>query len=77
MPKLPVLTYRNLLKVLEKKGFQLDHTTGSHFIFYNKINKARVTVPSHKRELPKGTLMSILREIGISKKELIMLLKNK
>ena len=77
MPKLPVLTCKKLLKVLEKSGFQLDHTTGSHFIFYNKVSKARVTVPSHKRELPKGTLMSILREIGISKKELIILLKNK
>jgi len=77
MPKLPILTYKKLLKVLKKSGFQLDHTTGSHFIFYNNIDKARVTVPSHKRELPKGTLMSILREIGISKKELIILLKNK
>jgi len=45
MPKLPTFTYRKLIKILEQSGFQIDHTTGSHFIFYNKINKKRVTVP--------------------------------
>jgi len=75
MPKLPVVTYRRLLKVLEKSGFQLDRTTGSHFIFYNKMDKKRVTVPFHRKELPKGTIMSILRETGITKKELLELLK--
>ena len=75
MPKLPVVTYRRLLKVLEKSGFQLDRTTGSHFIFYNKVNKTRVTIPFHRKEIPKGTIMSILREMGISKKELLKLLK--
>lgn len=76
MPRLPVVTYKKLLKVLEKSGFQIDHTTGSHFIFYNKITKARVTVPRHRKELPKGTIMSILREAEISKGELLRLLKS-
>ena len=75
MPKLPTFTYRKLIKILEQSGFQIDHTTRSHFIFYNKINKKRVTVPVHRKELPKGTIMSILREAGISKEELLRLLK--
>jgi len=75
MPKLPIITSKKLLKILEKSGFQLDRTTGSHFIFYNKADKKRVTVPFHRKELPKGTIMSILREMGISKKELLKLLK--
>lgn len=75
MPKLPTFTYQKLIRVLEKSGFQIDHTTGSHFIFYNKINKKRVTVPFHRKELPKGTLMSILKEAGISREELLRLLK--
>jgi predicted RNA binding protein YcfA (HicA-like mRNA interferase family) len=54
----------------------LDRTTGSHFIFYNKINKKkRATIPFYRKELPKGTIMSILRETGITKKELLELLK--
>jgi predicted RNA binding protein YcfA (HicA-like mRNA interferase family) len=75
MPKLPTFTYKKLIRVLEKSGFQIDHTTGSHFIFYNKINKKRAIVPFHRKELPKGTIMSILREAGISKEELLRLLK--
>jgi len=35
MPKLPVITPRKLIRILLKIGFQLDHKTGSHFIFYN------------------------------------------
>lgn len=75
MPKLPIITSKKLLKILEKSGFQLDRTTGSHFIFYNKIDKKRATVLFHRKELPKGTIMSILRETGITKKELLELLK--
>lgn len=75
MPKLPVVTYKKLIRVLEKSGFQIDHTTGSHFIFYNKIDKKRVTVPFHRKELPKGTIMSILKETGITKRELLKLLR--
>jgi len=69
MPKLPVVGYRRLVKFLEKLGFRLDHTTGSHFIFYNHTTKRRAVVPRHQRDLLKGTLMGILREAGISRKE--------
>jgi len=39
MPKLPSLTPKKLITILKSFGFQLDHTTGSHFIFYNSKNK--------------------------------------
>ncbi|OGZ24246.1 MAG: hypothetical protein A2896_00140 [Candidatus Nealsonbacteria bacterium RIFCSPLOWO2_01_FULL_43_32] len=70
MPKLPVISYKKLVKILVKFGFQLDHTTGSHFIFYHPQTKKRAVVPRHLKDLPKGTLMSILREAGIGKEEL-------
>lgn len=70
MPKLPVITAKKLIKILEKLGFQLDHKTGSHFIFYNSINKRRAVVPFHTRDLPRGTVMSILKQAGLTKEEL-------
>jgi predicted RNA binding protein YcfA (HicA-like mRNA interferase family) len=33
MPKLPVLSPKKLIKILEKLGFQLDHITGSILFF--------------------------------------------
>lgn len=76
MPKLPSITARKLIKILKNLGFELDHSTGSHFIFYHQRNKKRAIVPYHVKDLPKGTIMSILREAGISRKELEDLLKN-
>lgn len=70
MPKLPVLTSKKLIKILKEKGFELDHSTGSHFIFRNLLNSKIVTVPFKNRDIPKGTIMNILRQAGISKKDL-------
>ncbi len=77
MPKLPSLTSRKLIKILKSIGFKLDHTTGSHFIFYNPQTKKRAVVPFHKKDLPKGTLMSIFKEAGISKEAIKKLIKKK
>ena len=70
MPKLPVLTSKKLVKIIEKFGFSLDHKTGSHFIFYNEEHKKRVTIPYHTKDLPKGTILSILKQAGITKEEI-------
>jgi hypothetical protein len=36
--------------------------------------KRRVVIPLHKRDLPKGTLLEILKQAGINKEELRELL---
>lgn len=70
MPKLPVLKPRELIKKFEKLGFTKDHQTGSHVVMYHKKDKKRAVIPLHIKELPKGTLMAILRESGIDKQEI-------
>ena len=77
MPKLPNVTPKQLGALLEKLGFQLDHTTGSHFVFYHPKTKRRAVVPYHTKELPKGTVMNILREAGITKDDLVKGLSRK
>jgi len=74
MPKLPSLTPEKIIKVLEKKGFVLDRIKGSHHIYYHSETKRRVVIPLHKRDLPKGTLLDILKHADISKDELRNLL---
>jgi predicted RNA binding protein YcfA (HicA-like mRNA interferase family) len=70
MPKLPSFTPKDIIAVLLKKGFVLDRTKGSHHIYYNPETGRRTIVPLHKNDLPKGTLMSILKQAGIDKTEL-------
>ncbi|OGZ31915.1 MAG: hypothetical protein A3I88_03110 [Candidatus Portnoybacteria bacterium RIFCSPLOWO2_12_FULL_39_9] len=68
MPK--TWTSREIIKVLKNKGFEIDHTTGSHYVFLHSATHRRVVAPYHNKDLPKGTLLSILKQAGISKQEL-------
>jgi len=70
MPKLPVFTSKKLLKVLKENGFDVDHITGSHYVLYNEITNKIVTVPFHNKDLPKGTLLSILKSSGLNRNDL-------
>lgn len=65
-PKIPPLTAKKVIKILKQNGFELDHTTGSHYVFHNPLTKKRVTVAYHTRDIPKGTLMAILKQAGLS-----------
>lgn len=75
MSNLSSINSKKLIKIIEKLGFQLDHSTGSHFIFYHPENRKRAVIPFHKKDLPKGTIANILREAGINRKDLENLLK--
>jgi predicted RNA binding protein YcfA (HicA-like mRNA interferase family) len=75
MPKLPAVRPREIARFLEQHGFVLDHASGSHFIYYNEASKRRAVVPKHSRDLPKGTLLSLLREAGFTREELIRYLQ--
>jgi predicted RNA binding protein YcfA (HicA-like mRNA interferase family) len=66
MPKLPRLTARQIVAVLEKAGFALARQSGSHMI-YKKSACKRATIPYHASKIlhPK-VLKSILRDAEIS-----------
>jgi predicted RNA binding protein YcfA (HicA-like mRNA interferase family) len=70
MPKLPSLTSKDIIRVLEKEGFVLDRIKGSHHIYYHPETKRRAVIPFHKKDLPKGTLLEILKQAGINKEDI-------
>lgn len=75
MPKLPILSGRDVIKILSKIGFEHVRTKGSHAILNKQTEKGKITipVPLHK-ELAKGTLKSIMRQAELSLEDLINLL---
>jgi predicted RNA binding protein YcfA (HicA-like mRNA interferase family) len=77
MSKLPAVRPREIIRFLEQKGFVLDHASGSHFIFYHPVSKRRAVVPRHNRDMPKGTLLSLLREAGFTREDIIAFLESK
>jgi predicted RNA binding protein YcfA (HicA-like mRNA interferase family) len=75
LTRLPVLSGQELVKALEKMGYEVDRQKGSHIVLrHREPPHRRLTVPDHK-ELRKGTLRAILRHSGISVDELVDLLR--
>ena len=74
-PALPVVKARDCLRALRTAGFYIDHQTGSHArLFHRTKPELRVTLPVHNKDLPPGTLKSILRQAGLSAEEFTKLL---
>lgn len=76
MPKLPVLSGKELIKFLSKIGFKHIRTTGSHAILNKEDSekgKITIPVPLHP-ELAKGTLRSIMNQAGIRLEDLLRLM---
>ena len=70
MPKIRILSGTELCKILEKFGFKEIRRRGSHIVMQKIVENKTITVPApNHKELKKGTLMSIIRQSGISKKE--------
>ena len=74
MPKLPIISGADLVKVFAKISYEKDHQTGSHIILRHKdAPHRRLTIPNHK-EIAKGTLRAIIREAGLSREEFFEIL---
>jgi predicted RNA binding protein YcfA (HicA-like mRNA interferase family) len=69
LSKLPVVSGKQLCKILGKIGYFKDHQTGSHIILRHKAPPhRRLAVPDHK-EIAKGTLRAIIRQAGLTANE--------
>ena len=74
MSTLPRVSGREVIKALQKVGYERDRQRGSHVILRQATDPhRRVTVPDHK-EIAKGTLRSIIRETGLTVEEFKALL---
>ena len=74
--KLPILSGRDVIKILSKQGFAVARQKGSHVILVKetKDSKIGVVVPNHK-EIDKGTLLEIIRQSGMAKEDFLKLIK--
>ena len=73
MSRLPVLSGHKLIKILMKNGFIPSRQKGSHVLLRHP-KKRSIVVPLHK-EIDKGTLIEIIRQAKLSRKDLLKFLK--
>jgi predicted RNA binding protein YcfA (HicA-like mRNA interferase family) len=73
--RLPSLTARDVVRALERAGFVVSRTSGSHARLIHSTDPARkVTVPIHSGDLKRGTLRGIIAQAGMTVSEFIALL---
>lgn len=76
MPKLPVVSHKELIKLLNQLGYEIDHQRGSHIRLKKQLVSGHhsITIPAHK-EIAKGTLNDILDKVShyvnLSKEQLV------
>ena len=65
MPPLPTLSGKEVVRMLEKAGWEKVRQRGSHMILIKPGEIASLSVPNHK-EVAKGTLRSLIRAAGLT-----------
>ena len=72
MPKLPILSGYEIIKYLERLGFEKLRQKGSHVSMKKETQYGSIgcVIPLHK-EVARGTLKSIIKQAHLSDEEFI------
>ncbi|MCD8797131.1 type II toxin-antitoxin system HicA family toxin [Mammaliicoccus sciuri] len=56
---------KEVIKKIERDGWYLVKVVGSHYHYKHDKKPGKVTVPHPKKDLPRGTEYSILKQAGL------------
>ena len=73
MSGLPVISAKEIIKTLEKIGYQVVRKRGSHFRLHH-LTKDPLTIPDHKT-IGKGLLRKLIRDSNLTVEEFEKLLR--
>jgi predicted RNA binding protein YcfA (HicA-like mRNA interferase family) len=65
-PRLPGVRPQELIRALEKAGFEFVRQRGSHRTMNDPITDRLVVVPIHPREVPRWLLKKIIKDAGLT-----------
>lgn len=74
MTRLPALRPREVARALERAGFSLRRTTGSHYLYTHPDLPRPVSVPFHPGTIKSGLLREIIKQAGLTREEFLDLL---
>ena len=74
--RLPQLAAREVIRALERGGFFIERSSGSHHLLVHRTDpRRRTTVAYHAgKDIPHGTLRNILRQAQLTIDEFLSLL---
>jgi predicted RNA binding protein YcfA (HicA-like mRNA interferase family) len=65
MPKLVPIQSKKLIKMLLKLGFVQRDAEGSH-VFFRHVDGRTTVIPNRKKDISRGLLRKILRDVCLS-----------
>lgn len=74
MSRLPALKPSQVVSALKQADFIIVRIVGSHYQLFNEKTGRHTTVPHHNRDLPRGTLVAIIHQAGLTRDEFLNLL---
>jgi predicted RNA binding protein YcfA (HicA-like mRNA interferase family) len=75
MTRLPALKPKQVLRALQRAGFFIHHTTGSHYALrHQEMANLKVTLPYHTGDLKRKVLKSIIKQAGLTDEKFLELL---
>jgi len=72
--RLPALRPVEVVRALERAGWRIHRQRGSHVSMHKEGVPFLITVPLHRRDLPRGTLRDIIKDAGLTVEEFLELL---
>ena len=76
--RLPSVSSKQIIRALKSTGFQEapDRGKGSHraFMKQDSSDRVRLVIVPQGKDIPRGTLLAILDQAGLSREEFIKLL---
>jgi predicted RNA binding protein YcfA (HicA-like mRNA interferase family) len=72
---LPALRPAKVLRALQRAGFYIHHSKGSHhYLKHPDKPNIRITLPMHSTDLKRRTLLSIVEQSGLSLEQFLDLI---
>ena len=67
MNTIPVKSYssKEIIKIIKADGWKLKKSDGDHFNFVHDTKPGKVTITHPVKNIPKGTVNSILKQAGL------------
>jgi predicted RNA binding protein YcfA (HicA-like mRNA interferase family) len=70
MPRLPVLSGREVIRTFEALGWRTARRSSTHIILVKEGHPSTLSVPDHK-EVARGTLRSLIRAADVTVAEFL------
>ena len=67
--RLPGVRAKEIIKALEKSGFEFQRQSGSHVSLRNPLTQRTAIVPVHTSEFPRWLLKKIIKDAGMTEEE--------